>query len=218
VSEQHQEPDRLAGLTWPRETARLLLRRATPSDAAAMWAYRSLPAVSEWITSAPADLEAFTALQTRARLRDTLVVSLRDVPGEVVGDLMVQVQDAWSQAEVRERAAGTQVELGWAFHPASGGQGYATEAVADLLRMCFWELGIRRVEAHCFAANRPSWRLMERLGMRRETHAVKESLHRSGEWMDGLTYALLADEWRTRDLHLDDEDLDDEDGGDELRP
>ncbi len=77
VSDQHQGPDRLAGLTWPRETARLLLRRATPSDAAAMWAYRSLPEVSEWITSAPADLEAFTALQTPQRLRDTLVVSLR---------------------------------------------------------------------------------------------------------------------------------------------
>lgn len=205
MSDQHQRPDRLADLVWPRETARLLLRRATPSDVPAMWVYRSLPEVSEWITSAPADLEAFTALQTPQRLRDTLLVSLRDVPGEVVGDLMVQVQDAWSQAEVRERAAGTQVELGWAFHPASGGRGYATEAVADLLRMCFWDLGLRRVEAHCFAANRPSWRLMERLGMRRETHSVKESLHRSGEWMDGLTYALLADEWRTRDLDLDEQ-------------
>lgn len=205
MSAEHERPDRLADLTWPRETARLLLRRATPSDVRAMWVYRSLPEVSEWITSAPDDLEAFTALQTPQRLRDTLVASLRDVPGEVVGDLMVQVQDAWSQAEVRERAAGTQVELGWAFHPASGGRGYATEAVAELLRMCFWDLGLRRVEAHCFAANRPSWRLMERLGMRRETHSVKESLHRSGEWMDGLTYALLADEWRTRDLDLDDE-------------
>jgi len=36
---------------------------------------------------------------------------------------------------------------------------------------------------------------MERLGMRREVHAVKESLHRSGEWMDGMSYALLAEEW-----------------------
>ena len=36
---------------------------------------------------------------------------------------------------------------------------------------------------------------MERLGMRREIHTVRESLHRSGEWLDGLGYALLADEW-----------------------
>ena len=50
----------------------------------------------------------------------------------------------------------------------------------------------------CFADNVPSWRLMERLGMRREEYAVRDSLHRSGEWLDGMTYALLADEWRSR--------------------
>ena len=50
----------------------------------------------------------------------------------------------------------------------------------------------------CFADNEPSWRLMERVGMRRELYAVRESLHRSGAWLDGLGYALLADEWRSR--------------------
>jgi RimJ/RimL family protein N-acetyltransferase len=34
--------------------------------------------------------------------------------------------------------------------------------------------------------------------MRREEHAVRDALHRNGEWMDGYTYALLADEWRDR--------------------
>jgi RimJ/RimL family protein N-acetyltransferase len=37
---------------------------------------------------------------------------------------------------------------------------------------------------------------MERLGMRQEAHLVGDSLHRSGEWMDSVAYALLADEWR----------------------
>jgi RimJ/RimL family protein N-acetyltransferase len=36
---------------------------------------------------------------------------------------------------------------------------------------------------------------MERLGMRREAHAVEESLHRSGHWLDTVTYAILATEW-----------------------
>ena len=31
--------------------------------------------------------------------------------------------------------------------------------------------------------------------MRRELYAVAESLHRSGEWLDGVSYALLATEW-----------------------
>ena len=58
------------------------------------------------------------------------------------------------------------------------------------------KLGLRRVKASCFVGNHPSYRLMERLGMRRETHAVRDALHPSGEWLDGYEYALLADEWR----------------------
>jgi len=39
---------------------------------------------------------------------------------------------------------------------------------------------------------------MERIGMRREAHNVRDTLHRDGEWYDGLTYALLADEFGSR--------------------
>jgi hypothetical protein len=31
--------------------------------------------------------------------------------------------------------------------------------------------------------------------MRRESHAIKDSLHRDRGWLDGYTYALLAEEW-----------------------
>ncbi|MFC5043956.1 hypothetical protein [Ornithinimicrobium kibberense] len=36
---------------------------------------------------------------------------------------------------------------------------------------------------------------MEKVGLRQEGHFVRESLHRDGTWRDGVTYALLADEW-----------------------
>ena len=106
--------------------------------------------------------------------------------------------DGWAQAEVAEQAKQVQGELGWVLHPAHHGHGYATEALTEVLRLCFEVLGLRRVTAGCFAANEPSWRLMERLGMRRETHTVRESLHRTEGWLDGLEYALLAEEWRAR--------------------
>ena len=56
--------------------------------------------------------------------------------------------------------------------------------------MCFEDLGLRRVVATCFADNEPSWRLMARLGMRREQHAEKDALHRSGAWLDSYSYAF----------------------------
>jgi hypothetical protein len=67
--------------------------------------------------------------------------------------------------------------------------------VRALVSLSFGPLGLRRLTANCFLDNEPSWRLMERLGMRRELHAVKESLHRTKGWLDGLSYALLAEEW-----------------------
>jgi len=111
---------------------------------------------------------------------------------------MLRIEDPWSQAEVADRARGTQAELGWVLDPAHAGQGLATEAVTELLRICFDVLGVRRVVALCFADNEPSWRLMERVGMRREEYNVKDSLHRDRGWLDGMGYALLAEEWRAR--------------------
>ena len=179
---------------WPIRTARLVLRPATVEDVEATWRIRRLESVSRWLTRAPADLDAFrTQFVDPDSLAKSLVIEL---DGEVVGDLMVAIGDGWAQAEVEDQARGVQADLGWTIHPDAGGRGLATEAVREVVRVCFEDLGLRRVTAECFAANEASWRLMERVGMRREAHTVRESLHRSGEWLDGYGYALLADEWR----------------------
>jgi len=183
----------LDAITWPVRTDRLMLRPATREDLEATWQFRRLDGVGRWLTRAPATLEQHRAqLEDGARLAKTLVVVL---DGEVIGELMLQVEDAWSQAEVAGRARDVQAELGWVLHPDRAGHGYATEAVRGLIDLCFVELGLRRVTAQCFADNVSSWRLMERLGMRRESYTVRDSLHRSGEWFDGVGYALLAEEW-----------------------
>ena len=178
-------------LDWPVRTERLLIRPAEQRDAAPTFAFRNLPGVSHWLTHFPQDAEAWEA-GFGDRLANTLVVEL---DGVVVGDLYLHVSDPWSQGEVRDQAAGTLAEIGYCFDPAYAGQGYATEAVREELRIIFEDLGIRRVIAQCFADNEPSWRLMERVGMRREQHSVRDSLHRDGEWLDGLLYALLREEW-----------------------
>lgn len=189
-------PQDLSAVAWPLRTTRLTIRPATPEDVEATWRIRRLPEVGRWITRWPTERAAYAeAFCAPERLPLTLVYE-RD--GTVIGDLMLRVEDAWAQTEVADDARGVQAELGWTLDPALGGHGYATEAVAELLRLCFEELGLRRVVASCFADNTPSWRLMERLGMRREQVAVRESLHRELGWVDGLGYALLADEWRLR--------------------
>jgi RimJ/RimL family protein N-acetyltransferase len=181
-------------LEWPLRTGRLLLRRATRDDFDATWAFRRLPEVNDWLGAATYDAYRVRYFREE-RLAGMLIVEL---DGRVIGDLMVTVEDGWAQQEVADQAKGVQGELGWAFDPAFGGKGYATEAVQALIGLCFGPLGLRRLHAGCFFDNDPSWRLMERLGMRRELHTVKESLHRTKGWLDGLSYALLAEEWDAR--------------------
>lgn len=189
-----------AGTTLRRalRTERLTLRPATEDDAEDTWAYRRLASVNEWLTGVPAGLEAYRSMFAEpSRLAATVIVELADDSGpRVIGDFMLRVEDAWSQLEVAEHAKDAQAELGWVLDPTHTGLGYATEAVRELLRYCFEELRVHRVVANCFLDNATSWRLMERVGMRRETHAVSESLHRSGRWLDTVGYAVLADEWK----------------------
>jgi len=180
-------------LEWPVQTERLLLRRATRDDLDVTWGFRRLPQVHDWLGAATATYDAYRERYFREkRLADLLIVEL---DGQVIGDLMLKVEDGWAQEEVADQAKRVQGELGWSFDPAFGGKGYATEAVRALVGLCFGPLGLRRLHADCFFDNEASWRLMERLGMRRELHAVKESLHRTKGWLDGLSYALLAQEW-----------------------
>ena len=180
----------------PLRTQRLTLRAATVGDAGATWAYRHQDHVNEWLTGTPATYDAYlTQFAEPDRLATTVIVERHD--GTLLGDFMLRRQDAWAQTEVAAQAAGQEVELGWVLDPTHTGQGYATEAVTELLRHSFEDLRVHRVIASCFTTNDASWRLMERLGMRREAHTRRDALHRSGEWLDSFSYALVADEWPT---------------------
>ena len=184
---------------WPVRTARLEIRRARPDDLDAIWAYRSRPEVNQWLGRIPGSLETFRERMQDPERLSTLFVILRASDGDaeraIIGDVMVRVSDGWAQQEVADQAVGVEAELGWVLAPAFTGRGYATEAIRAVIDVCFGSLGLRRIHAGCFAANESSWRLMERLGMRREEFSRRTALHRSGEWMDGMNYGLLAEEW-----------------------
>jgi RimJ/RimL family protein N-acetyltransferase len=184
----------LDAITWPRRTDRLLLRLASTDDVDLIGEIRAIAGVSDWLTTDATDRARFDEYFRRPeRMATSIVVELE---GTIIGDLMFKPEDAWAQAEVADDAKGVHAEIGWVLDPAHSGHGYGTEAVEGLLRMGFEELGIRRIVAYCFADNEASWRLMERVGMRREMHTRSDSLHRSGRWLDGFGYAILADEWR----------------------
>ena len=175
-------------------TERLTLRRPVPGDAEATFEYRRIPEVAEWLVILPTDLAAYAERFDSDEVHDTMVIV--EHAGVVIGELSVRLKDGWSQKEVEAQAVGVEAEIGWVIAPAHQGRGYATEAARGALEICFDHLGLRRVTAGCFVENEASWRIMEKLGMRREYHSRRDGLHRTRGWLDGFEYAMLADEWR----------------------
>ena len=180
---------------YPLTTERLVLRPFTPDDFEALYAYQSLPEVTRflyWETRTPEESrEALTSRMSSDVLTtqgQNLVLAVYWPEADaVVGEVNLH----WVSEQHR------QGEVGYVFHPIYHGKGLAREATEVMLRLGFEELGLHRIAAHCEARNEPSWRLMERLGMRREAHLVQNEFFK-GEWSDELVYAMLADEWQAR--------------------
>jgi ribosomal-protein-alanine N-acetyltransferase len=177
----------------PLESSRLRLRRFTVRDAPAFAAYRSDPAVAryqDWESCTLAEAMAFIRRQRR-RVPMTpgrwtqIAITLRPTD-TLIGDCGVFVHAGSRQATVA-------VTLARAYQ----GQGYAGEALTALLNYLFCQIEVHRVQAEVDPRNRPSWALLERLGMRREGHRVASTWFK-GEWADEYWYAILREEWLAR--------------------
>jgi RimJ/RimL family protein N-acetyltransferase len=181
-------------ISWPVRTQRLTIRPATPDDLESLGRIQNLPEVTTWLPSNPGTQADYLLRMGRhGLLPRTLVLERESV---IIGELYLHLTSGWAQREVADDAKDSEAEIGWGLDPAHQGQGYATEAAGELLRLCFEVLGVRRVTAGAFADNAASLRVMERLGMREETRGVRTTLHRTAGWVDSTMHALLADEWR----------------------
>ena len=81
--------------------------------------------------------------------------------------------------------------IGYIIDPAHRRQGIATEAVSAMLRFCFEELGLHRLQAFIHPDNTPSRALIEKFGFRCEG-LLRENLRVGDDWRDDMLYALLS--------------------------
>ncbi|MFC7484721.1 GNAT family N-acetyltransferase [Luedemannella flava] len=181
--------------TYPIRTERLLLRPLTDADVDALLAYRGRRDVCRYLPFEPMTREVIeTRLANdfaRRELTDegqalTLGIEVA-ATGALVGDVVL----FWHS---RLHESG---EIGYVLRHDVTGRGYATEAVTELLRLGFAELGLHRIIARLDERNEPSARLARRLGMREEARLVHNEFFK-GEWSTELDFALLAVEWRAR--------------------
>ncbi|MFE5309631.1 GNAT family N-acetyltransferase [Isoptericola sp. NPDC056605] len=185
-------------VTWPRRSGPIVLRPPTSADLDQVLTWRNRPDVTRWLLRTQVDPERFRASWLASVDDPTDHAAVADLDGAVVGTGTLSVSDAMGQSQ-GDVWRGAQGALGYLVDPAYAGRGVATAIAGGLLEVAFAELGLHRVTAGCFAANTASWRVMEKVGMRREEHGVQDSWHDELGWVDGYTYGILAAEWRDRD-------------------
>jgi RimJ/RimL family protein N-acetyltransferase len=179
--------------SYPISTTRLMLRPLEAADAAALHGYRSLPHVCRYLP-----FEPMTAMEISKRLAGPWARRSMDDEGQsitlgvVLRETSMLVGDVILFWHSREHRGG---EIGYVFSPAAAGHGYATEAAHALLHVAFDDLGLHRVIARLDARNHASAQVLQRLGMRQESHFVQNELFK-GVWRDELGFALLESEWK----------------------
>lgn len=178
---------------FPISTERLLLREYRPEDETEIHDYACDMEVVRLMPWGPNSLE-----QTREVLHGWLVKQ-QEWPRDAV-TLAIELASekrVIGGIELRTRGEERTGDFGYVIHRSYWGKGYASEALQAVAAAAFGKLGLHRLWARCDAENPGSYRVMEKLGMRREGHCLQDRQVR-GEWRDSYHYAILQEEWAKR--------------------
>lgn len=169
------------------KTTRLLLRRITKTDAAALLSLRSSEKVMQYI-----DKERTKTMQEVQALVERIdndlnnndginwAISLKEKPEILIGTI-----GFWRIIKQHYRA-----EIGYMIHPDYWGKGLMKEAVTAVIDFGFNNINLHSIEAHINPGNAASAALLETTGFVREAY-FKEDFFFRGEFLDTAIYSLL---------------------------
>lgn len=168
-------------------TERLLLRDYKTEDWERVHTYGSDPDFSKyelWGPNTLDDTHKFVAEMVRQaesnpRYKFEFAVCLKD-NGMLIGGCGLR----------RETESSHVANLGWAISPEFQGNGYATESAMALIEFGFKKLNLSVIYATCDTRNAPSYRVMEKLGMKK-VGFIKGNKEVKGHVRDSYRYEIL---------------------------
>ncbi len=169
------------------ETERLILRPIRMFDAFDMYSYARLPETSEFLTWSPhTDIEytknylAFVTAKYKAGEFYDFAVALKGEDGKMIGTC------GFSRIDFTNNVG----EVGYVISPEYQRNGYASEAVREIVKFGFEKLGFNRIEAKYIVGNGASRAVMEKCGFKFEGIARGAMLIK-GLYRDIGTCAIL---------------------------
>jgi [ribosomal protein S5]-alanine N-acetyltransferase len=171
------------------ETERLLVRNFIESDSIDLFEYLSDPRTYKFEPGEPISKNKAIKLTVERSKSDLFLAVVRKDINKMIGHLY------FNQIEPKDLLT---YELGYIFNENYQHQGYASESALGLLKH-FKDKGIHRVFSECNPENISSWKLLERIGMRRESHRIKDNFFKKDDnnnpiWIDSYQYAILGEE------------------------
>ena len=178
--------------SWPSlSTRRLVLRRFNLDDAGEVKRLAGDRAVAdtvaniphpyedgmaeEWIGGHEAEYQSGTALSLAIVLKKTQ---------ELVGAIGLHITAKHQYAE-----------FGYWIGKPYWNNGFCTEAAQALVRYCFDELNLNRIQARHMTKNPASGRVMQKVGMRFEG-ILRQQLRRWDSYEDMAIYGIIASDYR----------------------
>ena len=167
------------------KTKRLLIRNFKEDDYYDLYEYLSDKEIYRFEPGEPITINTAKKLcKERAKNNNFLAVQLENkIIGHIYfGQIKPEKLLTW--------------ETGFIFNRKYHGKGYATESLRAVIKYGFQNLNIHRITAHCNPKNIPSWKLLERVKMRREGK-MRENIYFNDDvngdpiWLDTYEYGLL---------------------------
>jgi ribosomal-protein-alanine N-acetyltransferase len=174
-------------------TDRLILRKMTPDDAEAVFAYASDPEVTRYVI-----WETHRSVEDSRAFLD-LLTSKYESGGEPEWGIVYKGDHRFvgTCGIVSWEPYHGRAELGYALSRDYWGRGLMAEAVGAMISFGLREMNLNRIEARCIAENIASARVMEKAGMVYEGTLRQRELIK-GELRDVKVYSILRDERRGR--------------------
>lgn len=183
-------------MSFQLQTERLILRDVREADLAVLIAQAREPAARGGILAYQGD-ERYNRVMLRVAIAEALNQPRFNYTLSVVRKRDEAIVGSCSIANVR---AGTiEAALGWHYGAQYWGRGYATESARALLYIGFAIGSVAEIYADCFADNRASIRVMEKIGMTtRENLRLFNQIRgwSYGEKRPTVRYTISRDDWK----------------------
>lgn len=172
------------------ETERLILRRFSADDAAAMFTnYANDDEVTKFMrfathTSVEVSKNYLLSCEENYKKLNYYHWAIQTKEGECIGSLSAFVDDFDFKAD-----------LGYCIGRAYWNKGYTSEAVSAVIEFLFDEVGLNKVEAYHSVNNPASGKVMQKAGMVKEGHAKQKYYCRMG-FQDCDCYGITKEDYQ----------------------